>query len=103
LTKETETVLKENIRLLKKNPDAKIQIAGYSSCSGTAEYNQKLSERRAKVVEAMLIKEGGIARERITTIGYGETRPAAFEPYCDRIDSKAARENMRVLFEIIVK
>ena len=56
-----------------------------------------------EVVEAMLIKEGGIAPKRITTIGYGETRPAAFEPYCELIDSKAAHENMRVLFEIIVK
>jgi OOP family OmpA-OmpF porin len=39
----------------------------------------------------------------MTTIGYGETRPATYEPIPSDINSKAAKSNMRVLFEIIVK
>jgi outer membrane protein OmpA-like peptidoglycan-associated protein len=103
LTKEGEEILKRNIQVMKENPGIKVRVAGYSSASGTDDYNQKLSERRAKMVEDYLIKEGGIAPERLTKIGYGETRPATYEPIPSDINSKAAKSNMRVLFEIIVK
>jgi OOP family OmpA-OmpF porin len=39
----------------------------------------------------------------MTTIGYGETRPEMYEPIPSDIESKAAKANRRVLFEIIVK
>lgn len=92
-----------NTQILKDNPEAKIRVAGYTSARGTEEYNQKLSERRAESVRAILINVGGIAPERITTIGYGETRPAEYEPIPSDIDSSEANANMRVLFEIITK
>ena len=103
LTKEGVEVMERNIRVLKENPETKVRVAGYTSASGTEDYNQKLSERRAKTVEDYLIKEGGIAAERLTKIGYGEKRPAMYEPIPEDINSKAAKANMRVLFEIIVK
>ena len=102
LTPEGKKIVAENAQILKDNPGAKIRVAGYSSCSGTAEYNQKLSERRALAVKNTLL-ETGIAADRVSTIGYGATRPAEFEPYCNIIDSKAAKANMRVLFEIQTK
>ena len=103
LTKEGVVILERNIQVMKENPEMKVRIAGYASASGTEEYNQKLSERRAKTVEDYLIKEGGIAPGRLTKIGYGETRPATYEPIPSDINSRAAKSNMRVLFEIIVK
>jgi len=103
LTKEGVVILERNILVFKENPDMKVRIAGYASASGTDEYNQKLSERRAKTVEDYLIKEGGIAPGRLTKIGYGENRPATYEPIPSDIESKAAKANRRVLFEIIVK
>ena len=103
LTKEGESILISNIQVLKENPGIHVRIAGYTSASGTDEYNQKLSERRAKTVQDYLVKEGGIAPGRLTTIGYGENRPATYEPIPSDIHSKAAKSNMRVLFEIIVK
>ena len=103
LTKEAQVILKRNIRILKENPKAKVRIAGYTSASGTEEYNQKLSERRAKAVEEYLIKEGVVAPDMLTTIGYGKTRPAMHEAAPKSIYSKAAKANMRVLFEIVVK
>jgi len=103
LTKEGEEILKRNIQVMKENPNINVRVAGYASASGTEEYNQKLSERRAKTVEDYLVKEGGIAPERLTKIGYGESRPATYEPIPSDIHSKAAMSNMRVLFEIIVK
>ena len=103
LRPEAQTILKRNIQLLMDNPKAQIRIAGYTSASGTVEYNQKLSERRAKAVQEYLINEGIITRERLSTIGYGETNPAVYEAAPKALYSKAAKANMRVLFEIIVK
>jgi len=103
LTESGKTILNYNARILKENPKMKIRIAGYASASGTTEYNQKLSERRASAVKNYLVKEGGIAQDRLAVIGYGETRPAEYEPVPSNIYSEAAKANQRVLFEIIVK
>jgi outer membrane protein OmpA-like peptidoglycan-associated protein len=103
LKPEAQTILKRNIQLLKENPQAQIRIAGYTSASGTEGYNQTLSERRATAVQEYLINEGVITRDRLSTIGYGETNPALYEAAPKQIYSKAAKANMRVLFEITVK
>lgn len=102
ITKQGEDILDENIKIMKASPNTKIRIAGYTSASGSKEYNQKLSERRAESVRNYMIR-GGIARDRLTTIGYGQTRPAEYEPLPDSLYSKEAKANMRVLFEVIVK
>jgi len=103
LTPAGVAIMERNILVFRENPEMKVRIAGYASASGTEAYNQKLSERRAKTVQDYLLKEGGIAPGRMTTIGYGETRPATYEPIPSDIESKAAKANRRVLFEIIVK
>jgi outer membrane protein OmpA-like peptidoglycan-associated protein len=103
LRPEAQEILKRNIQVLMDNPKAQIRVAGYTSAAGTEAYNQKLSERRAIAVQEYLINEGVITRERLSTIGYGETRPEVYEVAPKQIYSKAAKANMRVLFEIIVK
>jgi outer membrane protein OmpA-like peptidoglycan-associated protein len=103
LTPEAQRILKRNIQILKDNPNAKVRIAGYTSASGTEEYNQKLSERRAKAVEEYLINQGIIAPDRLTMIGYGESDPAEYEAAPKELYSKAAKANMRVLFQIVVQ
>lgn len=102
LKPEAQVILKRNIQLLKDNPKAKVRIAGYTSASGTEAYNQKLSERRAEAVQEFLISEG-ISSQALSTIGYGKSDPAQYEAAPQELYSKAARANMRVLFEIIVK
>ena len=101
LKPEGMKALDENIATMKANPKLNIRVAGYTSMSGTAEYNQKLSDRRAAAVRKYLVSQG-IAERRIATIGYGETRPKSHEKHVDNIDSKAAQSNMRVLFEMRV-
>jgi outer membrane protein OmpA-like peptidoglycan-associated protein len=103
LSEDGKTILNYNAKILKENPKMNIRVAGYASASGTNEYNQKLSEQRATVVKNYLVKEGGIAENRLTKIGYGETRPAEYEPVPSDIYSEAAKANQRVLFEVIVK
>jgi OOP family OmpA-OmpF porin len=51
LTPEAQIILKRNILILQENPKAHIRIAGYTSASGTDEYNQALSERRANSIQ----------------------------------------------------
>ena len=103
LKPEAQRILKRNIQLLKDNPKAKIRIAGYTSAAGTMAYNQALSERRAKAVQEYLINEGIITPDRLSTIGYGETDPAMYEASPKDLYSKAAKANMRVLFEITMQ
>lgn len=103
LKPEAQTILKRNVQMLKDNPKVKVRIAGYTSASGTEAYNQELSERRANAVKEYLINEGVIAPDRLSIIGYGKTRPAMYEAAPKEIYSEAAKANMRVLFEIVVK
>lgn len=103
LKPEAKTILKRNILLLKENPKAQIRIAGYTSAAGSDAYNQTLSERRAESVRAYLVSEGVIGPERLSMIGYGETRPAVDEPRPADLHSDAAKANIRVLFEITVQ
>jgi OOP family OmpA-OmpF porin len=103
LKPEAKAILKRNIQLLKENPKTHVRIAGYTSASGSEEYNQKLSERRANAVKDYLISEGIITADRLAIVGYGEMSPARYEASPQDLLSQAAKANMRVLFEIIVK
>ncbi|MBI5186644.1 MAG: OmpA family protein [Nitrospinae bacterium] len=103
LTKEAQVILKRNILVLKKNPKADVRIAGYTSASGTKDYNQKLSERRANAVKDYLIQEGVAKPDRFSEIGYGEENPEEYEAAPRDLYSEEAKANMRVLFEIILK
>jgi outer membrane protein OmpA-like peptidoglycan-associated protein len=102
LSNDAKTILDQDVEGLKENPQMRVRMAGYTSAEGTEEDNQKLSERRANAVRDYLIAKG-IAQERITVIGYGKTRPAMYEATPDKINSKEALANMRVLFEVVVK
>ena len=102
LTDEAKTLLDKDVQVLKDNPKMKVRMAGYTSAKGTDESNQKLSERRANAVRNHLI-EKGIAPGRITIIGYGRTKPALYEVSPGDINTKEAKANMRVLFEVVVK
>jgi outer membrane protein OmpA-like peptidoglycan-associated protein len=73
---EAHPLLDEVATILEKNPQIKVEIQGYADNTGTAEYNQWLSERRAKRVMDYLVSKG-IARERLQAKGYGSTRPVA--------------------------
>jgi outer membrane protein OmpA-like peptidoglycan-associated protein len=62
--------------IVKKYNKTVVEVAGHTDSTGSAEYNQKLSERRANAV-AQYLESQGLASNRVVTIGAGETRPAA--------------------------
>lgn len=77
---ELQPVAKANIeslsRILNKYPDTNILIEGDTDNEGSEEYNQTLSERRARAV-ADHQKGQGVAGSRISTVGLGELNPVA--------------------------
>jgi outer membrane protein OmpA-like peptidoglycan-associated protein len=102
LTNEARMLLDKDVQVLIKNPKTRVRMAGYTSAQGTKESNQTLSEERANAVRNYLV-EKGIAPGRISTIGYGRTKPALYEVSPDEINTKEAKANMRVLFEVVVQ
>lgn len=58
---------------MKNHKDAVVKISGYASPEGSAELNQKLSEKRAEAVKTMLVNKYKIASERLVTEGLGAT------------------------------
>ena len=71
---------KENINelseILKKYEDTNIMFAGHTDSTGSEDYNQELSEKRAKSV-AEYTSFLDVRSDRMTIIGYGEERPEA--------------------------
>lgn len=103
LSANAKAAIKTTILKLKANPNTHIRIAGYTSEAGTDAYNMALSKRRAKAVEGYLIEEGLVNKDRISTIGYGDTEPAEHEVSPSKHYSTAAKANMRVLFQVVVQ
>ena len=62
-------------KVLRDNPDAKIEIGGHADAPGSTRTNARLSKQRADNVRQALI-DRGIESTRITTKGYGEQDPA---------------------------
>ncbi len=62
--------------VLRQYPETNIQISGHTDSTGSDSYNQKLSERRAEAVKNALVGMG-VNPSRLTTVGYGESKPIA--------------------------
>jgi len=71
-----------------------VEVSGHTDSRGDADYNQRLSQRRAQAVTNYL-RQNGITADRIVTMGYGEAQPI------DTNDTSAGRQkNRRVEFKI---
>ena len=69
--------LQKAIDFLKRWPDTKVSVVGFTDSTGPEEYNQKLSERRAQAVEKYLVDSGHVKADMITAEGRGEADPVA--------------------------
>ena len=67
-------VLSRVAGILLATPDYRLSVEGHTDSSGGANYNQRLSERRAEAVRSYLI-ESGLSADLMTSLGHGEARP----------------------------
>ena len=74
LTKESENELMALVTLLNENPNITIELGAHCDYRGDEKYNLWLSQKRAESCVKFLIKSG-IAKERLTPVGYGVTKP----------------------------
>jgi outer membrane protein OmpA-like peptidoglycan-associated protein/outer membrane protein assembly factor BamB len=81
--------------MMRENPGIRIEIAGHTDSTGSKELNQRLSELRAESVASWLI-QNGIPSTRITTKGFGESRPIA-----DNATEEGRRRNRRTEIRIL--
>ncbi len=73
---DSEGILNNAISVLNDNASVKVRVEGHTDSSGSDDYNLKLSQRRAEAVAAYLVA-GGIAADRLSAVGYGESAPVA--------------------------
>ena len=74
--KQTLSVLKAMVAILKEYPSAKFALEGHTDSDGKDAMNLQLSKDRAASVKSFLI-ENGIAADRLSSEGFGETKPVA--------------------------
>jgi len=74
LRPESEKALDDLVKLLNENPNVTIELSAHTDYIGSADYNKRLSQRRADAVVAYLTAHG-IAQDRLTPVGYGKERP----------------------------
>ncbi|MBO4402608.1 MAG: PD40 domain-containing protein, partial [Bacteroidales bacterium] len=92
---ETADRLDKVINYMKAYPDVKVEVRGHTDNKGTEQYNQALSERRAKIAVDYIV-EHGIDRSRLTSVGRGESEPIATN---ETEEGRAL--NRRVEFKIV--
>ena len=77
LRPESETALDKLVKLLEENPNITIELSAHTDYKGSADYNKRLSQRRADAVVTYLIKKG-IAADRLSPVGYGKKSQRKF-------------------------
>ncbi len=91
LNDDAKFALYDLVKVMEKHPEIKLLIQGHTSDEGSAEYNQQLSEKRAKAAVDFLISKG-IAAERLSYEGKGSSEP---------IDPNNREVNRRTEFIVI--
>lgn len=95
LDASARAVLDEAIEILKRHEALKVEVAGHTDSRGDVQYNQMLSERRAKAVYDYLVDNGVEAARLIGPIGFGETRPLVPNKNPDGSDDPQGRSRNR--------
>ena len=89
------SILDQVTETLLKYPEITFRIEGHTDSDGAAAYNESLSTRRAQTVFDYLANKG-VAEDRMSVQGYGESRPIA-----DNTTSAGKAQNRRVVLSVI--
>jgi outer membrane protein OmpA-like peptidoglycan-associated protein len=100
LSETGKNELKKLADFMQKLPSSTLKLFGYADAIGPAEYNAKLSEKRAITAMKFMISLG-IEAKRMSATGLGETNFAAINKNPDGTDNPEGRRlNRRIEFEI---
>lgn len=88
--------LEQLLAFMQSNPTAEIELSGHTDNQGDFDENLRLSKQRVDIVKAYLV-QNGIVASRITTRGYGPTRPIASN------NSESSRQLNRRVEMIVLK
>jgi outer membrane protein OmpA-like peptidoglycan-associated protein len=87
------------VATLMENPTVKIELSSHTDCRGKDAYNLSLSQRRAKSAVDYVISKG-IAKERLTSRGYGKSKPAV-DCKCEQCTDTDHEQNRRTEFKVL--
>ena len=82
------------VKFLTENPEVEIEVSGHTDNVGSDSYNMTLSQKRADAVKDYFVSKG-ISSSRLTSKGYGETKPIA-----TNLTELGREQNRRVEFTI---
>ncbi len=97
---ENDEELDKLCKYLKDNPQAAVELIGFTDAVGSSVYNDKLSERRALAVKKYMLAKG-VAGKQIKTAGFGEDNPVAYNKKDGKYYEPSKKYNRRVEFRVI--
>ena len=92
---DAASALAQLATVVRAYPSGRVELEGHTDSKGDVAYNQRLSLRRAESVKKWLAEREGIAAERFSTRGAGESRPVASND-----DDAGRQKNRRV--EVVI-
>lgn len=95
LRPESIEELNKLVKILNDNPTISIQLGSHTDTNGSEQYNIKLSQRRADSVVKFLIA-AGIAKDRLTSFGFGESEPLIYPELSDADEQANRRTEFRI-------
>ena len=95
LTGDYSSQIQELADFMNKFSDTSVVVEGYTDDRGNADYNQRLSQKRAEAVRNELINQYSISADRVSAKGYGEANPIASN---DTAEGRA--KNRRVVAQV---
>lgn len=101
---EAATALHKVAEIIKdKGKGRAVRIDGHTDSKGNAAYNQTLSEQRAESVKQWLTNKEGLAQVKMSTQGFGATRPVTRNAKPDGSDDPAGRQKNRRVEIVLAK
>jgi len=95
LRQEAVPSLEQVAEVLRSRAGSPVTIEGHTDGKASDAYNQPLSEKRAQAVREWLVRNGGASAARITTRGWGKSKPIAPNTRPDGSDDPEGRKKNR--------
>ena len=94
LREESTPTLKEIGEVMRRHPEWRVSVEGHTDGIASAAYNLDLSRRRAATVREALVLAHGVAADRLSSTGYGESRPRASN---DTLEGRARNRRVELV------